>query len=450
MRNRLVGLVLVLGCGGAAVPARAQFLSLDARRIGMGGLSLHRTGDLPRYNPAYRAVPGRPGESRPKATIPIPLGLIQFFNDHPISDLGDDPLFNPDSAAFNPIEALNLLLHPPLFLEVKKAPTPTNDVEFTIGKNELIIDLGEAQVLIPSDEFGFGGTSRLLDVGYGFKGFRGGVMGWMSNDVAFALDDSLRAVLKDAHPVQPSTLYSVLTDATAQTGFAPFVAYSGRVVGDTARGLYFGATLRYYLGASYGRADGGLGFTTGDTIFGSPGPVEAVNAIVRYSKLGNSLGTGTGGDVGFVYASGPVEFGFGINDIGATLTWSDTRVDSVYWDATGDSVVSTMLENHVESETEIPLSYIANVSLAMGTGTTVGANILYNGRRTTIHVGGEQRVGQFALRGGVGRDQRKKLQLGWGGGIYLGSLSLDVGFWTHSNSFSDERGIMMATSLSIY
>jgi hypothetical protein len=32
----------------------------------------------------------------------------------------------------------------------------------------------------------------------------------------------------------------------------------------------------------------------------------------------------------------------------------------------------------------------------------------------------------------------------------LGGLGLDVGFWTHTNSLSNQRGITMATSLSIY
>jgi hypothetical protein len=140
----------------------------------------------------------------------------------------------------------------------------------------------------------------------------------------------------------------------------------------------------------------------------------------------------------------------GVNDIGATLTWPDTRVDSAYWDAAGDSIVSIMLLNHVKTKTDLPLSYIANVALVLGTGTTVGGNILYDGRRTEIRVGGEQRLGPVALRGGVARDGRKKLQFGFGGGLYFGSISLDVGFATHSMSLSDERGIMMATSVSIY
>ena len=37
-----------------------------------------------------------------------------------------------------------------------------------------------------------------------------------------------------------------------------------------------------------------------------------------------------------------------------------------------------------------------------------------------------------------------------GGGVRLGPLGLDVGFWTHTNSLSNERGVTMATSFSLY
>ncbi len=40
--------------------------------------------------------------------------------------------------------------------------------------------------------------------------------------------------------------------------------------------------------------------------------------------------------------------------------------------------------------------------------------------------------------------------VGWGGGLRLGGRGLDGGFWTHTNSLSNERAITMATSLSIY
>jgi len=106
--------------------------------------------------------------------------------------------------------------------------------------------------------------------------------------------------------------------------------------------------------------------------------------------------------------------------------------------------------NHVKTKTRLPVTYVANAILELGTNTTAGTMILNNGRGTSIQVGVEQRVGPLALRSGVQRDQRKRVQLGWGAGVRLGIVSLDVGFVTHSSSLSNTRGITMGTSISIY
>jgi hypothetical protein len=421
----------------------------------MGGVSLNRDGNLRRYNAAYRAVKGRAGAGGAKITIPVPLGLIQFFHDHPINKLGNDPMFNPESTAFNPIELVNLVFNLPIFLEVKKAPTPTNDVEFTVGRNALAIDLGAAQVLIPEDKFGLGGTSRLLDMGIGIKGFRFAVQGFENHDIGFLLGDSLRGFLKDGDSARTNTTYKLLADGLVQGGLAPTLSFSGRVTGvggDNEDGVYLGAAVRSYYGAAYFRAVGEGGFTTGDTLFAGPNPVSPLVDFLTYRDNGatKSFGRGIGGDVGIVMISGPLEVGVGVNDIGAKLTWKDTRVDSTYFDNAGDSLVTTVVRNHVETTTELPVTYIANAAFRMGTGTTLGGDIVNNGRGTVIHVGGEQRIGMLALRGGVSRDQRKKMQFGFGGGVRLGPLGLDVGFWTHSNSFADKRAITMATSISLY
>lgn len=454
MRTGVVVLALAVLIAAPARPARAQF-SFDARRIGMGGLSMERTGSLRRYNPAYRAVKDRAGTGGPKVTIPVPLGLIQFLKDHPINQLDTDPMFNPNSTAFNPIAVMNLVLNLPIFLEIKKAPTPTNDVEFTVGKNTFIVDLGAAQVLIPTDEFGLGGSSRLLDMGFGIKGFRLSVLGFEEHEVGFLLGDTLRAFLKQGDSARTNTTYNVLGDALVQGGLAPTLSFSGRLTGvgsDNEDGVYLGAAVRSYYGATYIRAVGSGGFTTGDTLFAGPNPVTPQLEVLTYrdNNMGKTFGRGFGGDVGVVWISGPLEIGVGVNDIGAELTWKDTRIDSTYFDPAGDSLVTTLVANNVETKTKLPVSYIANAAFRMGTGTTVGADIGNNGRGTVIHVGAEQRMGPFALRGGVSRDQRKKMQFGWGGGVRLGPLGLDVGFWTHSNSFSTQRGITMATSISIY
>jgi hypothetical protein len=50
----------------------------------------------------------------------------------------------------------------------------------------------------------------------------------------------------------------------------------------------------------------------------------------------------------------------------------------------------------------------------------------------------------------VSRDQRKRVQVGWGAGVRFGAFGLDLGFATHSSSLSSTRGITMASSISIY
>ncbi len=446
VRTFVVGCGLaILVCGGAKAAA-AQWLVTDARRIGMGGLSLGRSGSLARYNPAYRAVPAQAGQhGQPKVTIPIPLGIIQFLHDHP--HLSTDPAFDPKSSAFNPVLVLNTILNLPLYLEVKKAPTPENDVTFTIGKDSLRVNLGAAATLVPEDQFGISGSSRPLDPGFGFKGFRVGVMGWLHDDVAFQLGDTLLGFLRDSQPARPNTRYSALVHGIVEGGFAPTIGYAGRIVGDTASGLYVGGALHYYLGVGYGRTDGVVGDSTADTLFAGPNPVNPIGqTLTQYSKPGNALGHGIGGDVGIAWVSGPFEIGVGVNDIGATITWPDTRQDSAFY---RDSSYSRLVGSHVETKTKLPVSYIANLAYTVGK-TTLGADILNTGRGSVVHVGGEQRVGVFALRGGVARDQRKRVEFGWGGGLRFGGLGLDVGFWTHRNSLSNVRGITMATSLSIY
>jgi hypothetical protein len=453
VRTGVVALALVLLVLAPLRPARAQF-SFDARRYGMGGVSLSRDGNVRRYNPAYRAVKNRSNVSgAPKFSIPIPLGLIQFFKDHPINQLGDDPMFNPDSAAFNPFELMNVIFNPPIFYEVRKAPTPTNNVEFTLGRNQLILNLGATRVLVPEQKFGLGTTSRLLDMGFGFAGFNVGVMGFLQYDVGFTLDSTLRQFLTDTTVgAQPLTNYTALGDGVAQAGLAPTIGYAGRVLrgaggDDSDDGFYIGGALHYYLGATYARGVGPAGFTTGPVVLGStPAPLLDANLLTSNKPNGH----GIGGDVGVAWISGPFEVGLGANDLGAELTWSDTKIQRFVFDTAGDSISTSVIANHVETKTKLPITYVANAALRMGTGTTVGADVVNSGRGTVIHAGVEQRTGPFALRGGVSRDQRKKMQFGVGGGLRFGAIGLDVGLWTHSNSFATKRGITMATSISVY
>ena len=452
MRTGVVALALALLVLAPVRAAHAQF-SFDARRYGMGGVSLSRDGNARRYNPAYRAVKNKNHVAgAPKFSIPVPFGLIQFFHDHPINQLGHDPMFDPKSTAFNPVALMDVILNPPIFYELKKAPTPTNDVEFTIGRNQLIVDLGASKVLIPEEDFGLGTTSRLLDVGAGFGGFNVGVMGFIQYDIAFTLDTTLRSFLVNDSTARPNTNYFMNTDGTAQAGFAPTISYAGRLTHgqggpDTDDGFYLGGAVHYYMGATYGRANGPAGFTTGNPVLAAT-PSPLLNGSLYTST--QAFGTGVGGDVGVVWISGPFEVGAGVDDIGATLKWPHVKVQRFLYDTASNKIVDSLLIADTTDKSKLPITYIANAALHMTTGTTVGGDVINSGRGTIIHVGVEQRTGPLALRAGVSRDQRKKMQFGVGAGVRLGPLGLDVGVFTHSNSLSTERAITMATAISIY
>jgi hypothetical protein len=443
-----LGLALAILAAGPARPADAQGLLTGARRIGLGGLSIDRTGNLRRYNAAYRAVPARVGQpSEPKLTIPVPLGLVRFFRDHPLLRLDDDPTFNPNSPDFNAVEIVNLVLNPPLPYDLSKRPAPTRDAIFTSGRQWFLVDLGEAPKLVPDDPYEIGGTIRPLDPGFGIGGLRVSVMGWAHDDVTLRLGDTMRGFLSDADPLQSNTRYSLLGDANLEFGFAPTVGFAGRLVGNATAGLYLGGALHYYLGVGYAQltTDGGL--TTGNTIVAGPNPVTPdARGLIQYAKVGRAFGHGTGGDVGAVLVAGPIEIGVGVNDIGATIIWPDTRRDSLFYRGSGSS---SPIADHLQAKTTLPVSYLANVTCTLGS-TTLGADALNGGLGTTVHVGAEHRISVLALRGGVARDPRRRFEFGYGAGLRLGTFSIDAGAWTHTNALSSERAVTMVTSLSIY
>src|SRR5207247_6123646 len=133
--------------------------------------------------------------------------------------------------------------------------------------------------------------------------------------------------------------YNVLVHGLVEGGFAPTISYAGRIAGDSATGLYVGGALHYYLGAGYARTDGTAGFLTGDTIFGGTNPVTPLGAtFTQYSKPGNTLGHGIGGDVGVAWVSGPVALSVIVKDIGATITCPDTRQVSASYQDSGYSM----------------------------------------------------------------------------------------------------------------
>ena len=450
-RRAAVVTACVVLAGTASQSVASAQTYIDARRMAMGGLFM-KWDDISRYNVAYRAVPQTGDEAR--TTIPIPIGLLQLASDAPELD--------PQDSTFNAFEILDLILNPPLYLELREATIPESDVEVTLGKNFLQIDLGAAQDYIPDDGFSMGSSSRPLDFGGGVAGFRFGVSGFVQNELDVGLSDNLRAFLKEAAPAETNTRYFITGDGVAQTGFAIGGSYSRRALSLEALGfgagrgpedgVYVGGGLRYYFGAAFATVGAETGFTTGDSIFGSADTLQTdlTADIIRSDVNGlGDTGRGVGMDLGVAFVSGPLTVGFGINDLFATLTWNNTIAERHTLDADSNRIVTRTIASGAETKTELPVSYLLSGSLKIG-WTEVGADILHTSGGVSVHVGAEQWFGPLAARGGLARDNRGKIQFGLGGGVRVGAVSLDVGLMTHSQSFSGERGVRLGTSVSIY
>src|SRR5205085_1144495 len=112
---KAVLLILLILLGGLE-PGRARAQSLNARRLGMGGVLTSDVGDHTGANIAFRAVPKGAGGS---GSIPLPLGIIQYLGHHPSYDSKD--------STFNIYEIANVLLNPPLTIQLVKPHEVSGD-----------------------------------------------------------------------------------------------------------------------------------------------------------------------------------------------------------------------------------------------------------------------------------------------------------------------------------
>src|SRR6267142_1103169 len=129
-------LMLVLGLPFGV----AQGQTLDARRLGMGGVVTSDVGDYTGSNIAFRAVPKGTGGS---GSIPLPLGLIQYLSDHPTYDSND--------SAFNIYEIANVILTPPLTIQLSKPSEVSGDISVYVGQDSLQVDLADVKRVIPKN-----------------------------------------------------------------------------------------------------------------------------------------------------------------------------------------------------------------------------------------------------------------------------------------------------------
>lgn len=459
-RRRLLALSALLASAllVASGAGRASAQTLDARRLGMGGVVTSDMGAASGANLAFRAVPKGHGHH----SIPLPLGLIQLA--------ANPPQFDSSKPDFNAFEIADLITNPPLTLSLSRPDPVSSDVKVYVSRDSLSIDLEDLRRIIPESSLQNGGVTHLPGVGIGFRKAFAQVSPIVHIQNELTLDDKLRAVLRDAAPFTTDTRYGlgdigVAQGAVAfQAGFA-FRAYHATAPGkgeeedegdedprtNGATALYVGAGPKFLYGVAYGDLRGLGGATTGDTLLGSNDPVALDVAATTRDAVGGGdggHGHGFGADIGAVLYYQNFELGIGVNDISSQIDWKVSERMHVYDDSL-NQFTTTPLSKDRAFTSRIPATTTYNLAKRFGE-TTVAASVVDGPLATSIHLGAEMWFGMIAGRVGTYRDTNDHWQMTGGGGVKLGKIGLDLAVATHQRYVEEKRAVEMAASLTLY
>jgi hypothetical protein len=442
------------GLVAAACAAGDASAQTDARRLGMGGILVSEVSGSSTQNVAYRAVPRANAAGHGYRSIPLPLGLIQVLADPPETDTDD-----PD---FNAFELANLIGRTPWTLQLVQSEELSSDVIIDVAQNSLAVDLGELQRLFPKESIRYGMTLQSPALEIGMKNVFVGVRPQVEARNSIDLGESLQQALGEGAAFLPNTSYGATDEAQGQAAIAfsggvalPLVPAVGAPDGDPRRGgvaLYAGARMKYLSGVALWRADAVGAFATGDTIFGSSTPIEAsyVADLRDTPDAEFGSGTGVGADLGVALFVNRLEIGLGVNDVGSTITWDETRLRRSSYDSASDVEQTATLETGAEYKSKFPVTGTLNVTFRSGPLLVGGTLDRTANERWIPRAGVESWMGPVPLRGGVYLDTYKLLQFTAGSGVRLGPIGLDVALATNSRGITASRGLEMAASLALY
>lgn len=441
-RTLLAAALLALLLITYSIPASA--LLLDARRIAMGGVLAPEPGRLVVENPAYSVVPGRnlPWEG----AIPLPLGLITLL---------DSPQeLNPNDPAFDPIRLANVVVNPPLHLELIR-PTPLNgDITIDLGQEHMRVYWEDAHLFLPKEPLNLGGRLERFSLGYGRPlgetgRWRLSAAPYLDGAAVTELDDAFYGLLAEGDSLMPDSRYELTGDLNGAAGVSVKALFA-RSFGDGDGPRFFLAAAPKLIGGiGMIVADINVSAASGDSLFASEGmDVEQVT----HTRVNESLGTGFALDLGVVMRHGSWDLGVGVRDLAGGIAFSRTRLERQRLVEGGegeDSDVVTELLAEGESYT-----YSLDPFWTFNAGYTDGPLLLLGEVRLrpwqqTLHLGGEYRLSKWAFRGGLRRDAREAWQVSMGVGRLIGGVTLDLALETHNRYIQDERGLALGLSISL-
>jgi hypothetical protein len=457
IRRNLLRISLLIPVMLLGNPSMIDAISLDARKIAMGGTLLPYYSESYVLNPAYLKVQ----EDSP-LTIPIPIGLLLF--------LGDLPSFDPNSEDFDIIEVANLAFDPPFYLELRnRNEDHSAEIFLDVAEDYVMLDLDNLKQYMPSGPV----ESGLFDIrgprgGYKIKDIYLSASPFILMEGSFAYSENMERVLREAEPVQGNTDYSVEAQGTANIGMAINASYVFELqehlsLGEEPRVLA-GVNGKYIMGFVYGDINNHSNMHTSDPIFDVDNPPEATSntlydyAIPESGDIGPK-GHGIGFDAGLLLRFHSLDIGFGIQDLYTNLSWRVNRERFVYQDSTNEMINDVIFEDRkirakIPRTFSLSLAYRNMADNGWGHSPEPGDYLLATNMQIihgdiSMHIGGETYYGPgpIALRMGL-YNQDDKIQFSFGAGIPLKYFNFDIAFATHNSTFDQYRGLTMATSIS--
>jgi hypothetical protein len=434
-RVLLLSLLAIVVGGGVA---SAQTFS--ARRMAMGGVILASGGaGGSGANVAYRAVPRAPSSFR---ALPLPIGLVQL--------MADPPEFDPDSRNFNIYELANLLYNPPWNAQLSSVGVPSNDITIEIGKDHLLVDLGEVKKIFPEEQSQMGAVINGPALGFGIKRFflSAAPLIYYDNDLSF--DDNLRGAL-NGEEFRQNTSYGMSDQGEGMAAVGAHLGWAAPLMQtgdprDKGMGFYAGARLKLMRGLAYARADNSVSFTTGATLFENELDANYKSTTLIADPDGGGFGRGL--DLGAVWMAGGAEVGLGINDIGTTFNWTVEKTQTVNDPDNPDA--DDIVTKGVEVTSKVPTTVVANAATRVGRFLVAG-DIVRGVHVTTVHLGTETWLNKtLAVRVGGCRDANALLQYSVGSGLRFGNFGVDLAIASNSRNLSRERGLELGAGLAFY
>jgi hypothetical protein len=428
-----------------AMPAAS--VSLNARKMAMGGVNVPDPHRLQSENPAYSVVAERDlrGES---FCLPIPLGLLALAS--------DPPEFDPDKDGFDPLELGNLVANPPWHLELKEPDPLDGDVTLDLGAEHLRLYWEDAHVLVPEDPLDLGLRWDRFGLGLSFRErelsrWRFQVTPYVDMLADAELDDALYGVLAGGDSLLPNSRYGMSADAKAAAGLSWKLIHARRLAPGGPNEFYVAVAPKLLTGFAMAKSELDFSAVTGEDMFASDSLDIEQDTYLRRTD-GFSPGYGFALDLGLAMRRGPVDLGLGVRDIGAFISFPKTLLEHQYLqdttDGNSESVTDT-LEMDASYRYKIKALWTLNAGYSQPTWLVAG-ELRVRAWQTTMHLGGEYRWRAVALRAGLQRDTREKWQMSGGLGLRKGRAELSFALETHNRFLQDERGVALGMSVNFY